>query len=165
MLRRFDLLGRRAGGGQVAGTIVREHTRPETCWRRCEIARASASETRRMSCSRVSVVPSQRSFPQAFGPKIVGRGRVPGRHVDSVGHVSDRDFVLRPARKQRLKEAPADLPVQAAHAIYRPAPADRQIRHVERLRRVVRVLAAQGQQIAGAECRASARHTRRGIAR
>ena len=42
---------------------------------------------------------------------------------------------------------PADLPVQATHAIDRPAPADGQIGHVETLRRVVRVLAAQGQQI------------------
>ena len=67
--------------------------------------------------------------------------------MDSVGHVSDRDFVLRPARKQRQKEAPADFPVQAAHAVRRPAPADCQIRHVERLRRVVRILAAQRQQI------------------
>ena len=42
---------------------------------------------------------------------------------------------------------PAHLPVQAAHAIHRPAPADCQIRHVEAFRRVVRILAAQGQQI------------------
>ena len=106
-----------------------------------------ASETRRMSCSRVSVVPSQRSLPQPSVQRSSAGGRVPGRHVDSVGHVSDRHFVLRPARKQRPKEPPAHLPVQAAHAIDRPAAADGQIRHVERLRRVVRVLAAQGQQI------------------
>ena len=42
---------------------------------------------------------------------------------------------------------PADLPMQAAHAIHRPAAADGQIGHVETLRRVVRILAAQGQQI------------------
>ena len=82
-----------------------------------------------------------------FRPKIIGRGRVPARHVDSVGHVSDGHFVRGPVRKERLKEMPADFPVQATHAIDRPAPADRQIGHVETLRRVVRVLAAQGQQI------------------
>ena len=67
--------------------------------------------------------------------------------MDSVGHVSDRDFVLRPARKQRQKETPAYLPVQAAHPIHGSAPADRQIGHVEWLRRVERVLAAKSQQI------------------
>ena len=42
---------------------------------------------------------------------------------------------------------PADFPMQATHAIHRPAPPDRQIGHVETLRRVVWILAAQGQQI------------------
>ena len=42
---------------------------------------------------------------------------------------------------------PADFSMQAAHAIHRPAAPDRQIGHVETLRRIVRILAAQGQQI------------------
>ena len=42
---------------------------------------------------------------------------------------------------------PADFPMQATHAIHRPAAADRQIGHVETLRRVVRILAAQGEQV------------------
>ena len=42
---------------------------------------------------------------------------------------------------------PADFPVQATHAIHRPASPDRQIGHVETLRRVVWILPAQGQQI------------------
>ena len=50
-------------------------------------------------------------------------------------------------REERQKDAPAHLPMQAAHAIDLPAPANCQIRHVERLRRVVRVLAAKSQQI------------------
>ena len=50
-------------------------------------------------------------------------------------------------RKERLEDVPAHLPVQTTHAVDRPAPADCQIGHVETLRRVVRVLAAQGQQI------------------
>ena len=67
--------------------------------------------------------------------------------MDSVGDVSDGDFVFRPAREQRLKKAPADLAVQTAYTIHRPAPANRQIGHVEWLRRVGRVLAAKGQQV------------------
>src|ERR1700693_73724 len=47
----------------------------------------------------------------AFCPKGVGFGGVPGGHVDSVGDVSDGDFVRGPARKQRQKEAPADAAV------------------------------------------------------
>ena len=46
---------------------------------------------------------------------------VPRGHMNSVGHVSDRDFVLRPAREQRQKQAPAHLSVQAAHPIHRAA--------------------------------------------
>ena len=100
-----------------------------------------------MSCSRFSVVPNQRSFPQAFVQRSSAAFESQRRHVDSVGHVSDRHFVLRPVRKERLEEVPADLPMQATHAVDRPAPADCQIGHVETLRRVVWVLAAQGQQI------------------
>ena len=80
-------------------------------------------------------------------PKIIGRLRVPTRHVDAVGYMSDWYFVLRPVRKERLEDVPAHLPVQATHAVDGPAPADCQIGHVETLRRVVWVLAAQGQQI------------------
>ena len=43
---------------------------------------------------------------------------------------------------------PADFSMQATHAIHRPAPAYGEIRHVETLRGVVRVLATQGQQVA-----------------
>ena len=86
-------------------------------------------------------------FSTSIRPQIIGRGRVPGRHVDSVGHVSDRYFILRPVGKERLEDVPAHLPVQATHAVDRPAPADGQIGHVETLGRVVWVLAAQGQQI------------------
>ena len=67
--------------------------------------------------------------------------------MDSVSHMADGDFVLRPARKQRKEETPAHFSMQAAHPVHRPAPADRQICHVERLRRVERVLAAKGQQV------------------
>ena len=46
--------------------------------------------------------------------------------------------------------------MQAAYTIRRPAPVDRQIRHVERLRRVVRVLRGQEPASHGAKCRAFA---------
>ena len=70
--------------------------------------------------------------------------------MDAVGHVSDRDLFRRPVRKQRLEQMPAHLAMQATHAIHRPAAANRQISHVERFRRIVRILAAQGQQIVAA---------------
>ena len=59
----------------------------------------------------------------------------------------DGYLIHRPARKERCKEVPADFSMQTAHSIYRSAPPNCQIGHVEALRRVVRVLAAQGQQI------------------
>jgi hypothetical protein len=50
--------------------------------------------------------------------------------------------------EKRRKEVPADFSMQATHAIHCPAPADGEIRHVETLRRVIRILAAQGKQVA-----------------
>lgn len=67
--------------------------------------------------------------------------------MHAVGDVSDRHFLRWPVRKQRPKQVPAHLAVQAAHTIHCATPADRQIRHIERLRRGVRIFAAQGQQI------------------
>ena len=49
--------------------------------------------------------------------------------------------------KSGWKNLPAHLPVQSAHAIHRPTAANRQIRHIEWLRRVVWVLASEGQEI------------------
>ena len=67
--------------------------------------------------------------------------------MDSVGHVSDRNFILRPVREERRKEMSADFSMQATHAIHCPAPAYGEIRHVETLQGVIRVLAAQGKQV------------------
>ena len=146
MLRGFDLLGRR-----VSCVHVQRQSFANILHKRLGGGGTKLPEPGVGNLANVLFQAFRRPQPAflstGFCPKIIGRGRVPGGHVDSVGHVSDRDFVLRPARKQRQKEAPADLPVQAAYAIHRAAPADGQIRHVERLRRVGRVLAAQGQQI------------------
>ena len=87
-----------------------------------------------MSCSRVSVVPSQRSFPQAFVQRSSAAAESQVGMMDSIGHVTDRDLVLWPVGKERRKEVPADLPMQATHAIHRSAAADGQIGHVETLR-------------------------------
>ena len=67
--------------------------------------------------------------------------------MNAIGHGSDRHFVFRPVGKQRFKELPAYLPMQAAHTIDCAAPAQCQVGHVETFGRVVGVLAAQGQQI------------------
>src|SRR5580704_10987752 len=47
-----------------------------------------------------------------FGPQIVGHAGIPGRHVHSVGYMRDGHFRRWPARKKRLKKAPADFSVQ-----------------------------------------------------
>src|ERR1700678_3354441 len=86
-------------------------------------------------------------FSTGFCPKVIGRTRVPGRHVNTVSHVSDGNFVLWPSLKKRLKEAPAHLPMQATYAIHRSASADCQVSHVETFRRVIRILSAESQHI------------------
>ena len=62
--------------------------------------------------------------------------------MNAVRYISNRDFFFRPLRKKRLKDVTAHLAVQPADATDRPAPANCQICHVERLRRVIRILAA-----------------------
>ena len=67
--------------------------------------------------------------------------------MHSVGDVSDGHFVLWPVGKERLKEVSANFSMQATHAIHGSASTNGEIGHVETLRRVIRILAAQGQQI------------------
>ena len=69
--------------------------------------------------------------------------------MDAVGHVPDGYFFHRPALVHRLKQVTAYVAMQGTYTIHRPAPAYRQIGHVERFQRIVRMPAAQGQQIAG----------------
>src|SRR5260370_33381673 len=47
--------------------------------------------------------------------------------------MSRRDFPLRPSRKQRLEDSPADLAVQLTYAVNGSATAKGEIGHVERL--------------------------------
>ena len=67
--------------------------------------------------------------------------------MHAVGDLSDRHLIRRPVREERPEQLPADLAMQLAHAVDRATAANRQIGHVEGLRRIVRVLATQGQQI------------------
>src|SRR5271170_1316463 len=67
--------------------------------------------------------------------------------MNSVGDVSDGHFFQWPVRKKRSKEVPAHLAMQTAHTIHCSASADCEIRHIECFRRIVRVKAAQSQQI------------------
>jgi hypothetical protein len=149
-----------------SGTTARARIPPETCWRRCGIARGGRrrpggcpAPERRRSCPQPAVLAA------GFGPELVGRGRIPGGHVDSVGDVPDRALRLPASAGTAAEEAPAHLAVQAAHAVHRPAPAHRQVGHVEILRRVVRVPAAQGQQILERDAELLRGVARPGIAR
>src|SRR6516225_9160871 len=57
--------------------------------------------------------------------------------MDAIGDVTDRHLDLRPARKQRLKDMPADPAVQPAHAEGQQRATRRQIHHIEGLVSVV----------------------------
>ena len=149
----------------AAGPAARARSRRAPARRRCASCQSPASDTRRMSCSSVSVVPSQRSFPHASVQSSSASAESQLGMWTPLVTCPTGHFGLGPAREERLEEAPAHLAVQAADAVDRAAAADGQVGHVERLRRVVRVPAAEGQQIVRARCRAASRRTRRGTAR
>ncbi len=144
-LRRVNRLGQRAGSRQFPGQPFASVFNERLTGRGAE-----SPETGVRNAANVLLQGLHRSQPAAlstgFRPKTVGVLRVPGWHMDPVSHVRNRNFVLRPVRKERQKEVPAHLPMQATHPIDRPTSANRKIGHVERFRRVVRVLAAEGQQ-------------------
>src|SRR5579862_5844700 len=71
------------------------------------------------------------------GPEAIGIGRVPGRDMDAVRHVSDRDLALGPPWKQRLKDAAAHRLMLAADANAARAAAHRQVSCVEWLGGIV----------------------------
>ena len=72
-------------------------------------------------------------------PQGIGRRRVPRRHMNAVGDRADGHLRVRPARKQRPEDLPTHLAVQLADAVHLPAAAQRKIRHIERLRGILRV--------------------------
>ncbi len=80
-------------------------------------------------------------------PQPVGIARVPARDVDAIGDMADRHLALWPAAKQRLEDVPADPAVLAADADAQPGATHRQIGHVERLSRVVRIGTAERQNL------------------
>ena len=146
MFRHVNLFGRRARGSQLPGQSLASVFNKRLAGGEAKLPEFGIAEAANVLLQGFRR-PQPAAFPTAFRPKIIGRGRVPGRHVHSVSDMSDRHFVGWPVGKKRLKEVPADYAMQTAHPIHRPAAADCQIGHVETLRRVARILAAQGQQI------------------
>ena len=51
--------------------------------------------------------------------------------MDSVGDVSDRDFMLRDAGEQGLEDVAADLAMQPAHGVDGSGPPDGKICHIK----------------------------------
>src|SRR5512147_463009 len=51
-------------------------------------------------------------FSTGTRPEGIRFLRLPGRNVHAIGHMTNRDFVLRPIRKKRLKDSPTDRRVQ-----------------------------------------------------
>ena len=146
MFRPVNRLKRRAGGSVVPGQSLASIVNQRLASGHAKLPKAGVGDAANVLFE-VFCRPQPAVLATGFRPKRIGRGRVPGWHVDSVRHMSDRHLLLRPVRKERLEEMPANFSMQATHAIYRPAAVDRQIGHIETLRRVVRILAAQGQQI------------------
>ena len=91
--------------------------------------------------------PSQRSLPHACVQRSSAGAESQVGMWTPLVTLSDGHFIRRPLGKKRLEEMPADLAVQTAHAVDRPAAADGQIGHVETFRRIARIPASQGQQV------------------
>ena len=144
MLRLVDHLGRRARRRPIAATDApRERIRPRLARPSVRSCQSRSSGTRRMSRSIVSIVPSQRSFPQdsiqsASAASESQLGMWTPLVTCPTGTSSSGQCGKSGAKMCRLTHS-----VQAADAVDRPAAANRQVGHVERLGRIVRVLAAQ----------------------
>ena len=131
----------------AAGRDVRGHIPPVTCWLAVRISQSC----RRRPCG-YSASTVRRSQPSLLAagirPEIVGGRRIPSRHVHAVGDVTDRHLVLRPSRERAAQRCcRLTSPCKSADAVDRPAPAHREVGHVERLRRVVGIPASQRQQL------------------
>src|SRR5271168_4105924 len=69
-------------------------------------------------------------FAASLGPKLVCSRGIPGWHVHPIGHMADGNLFGRPLWKKRSKQVPADLAMQATHAVNRTAAANGQVSHV-----------------------------------
>ena len=67
--------------------------------------------------------------------------------MNAIGYGADRNFLLGPSRKEWLKDMPAHLPVQLAHAVDLAAAPDGKTRHIEGFRSISRVLPSHREQI------------------
>src|SRR6185312_2671925 len=81
-------------------------------------------------------------------PHGIGGLGFPSRRMYAVGDVRDRDFSGGPALEQWFEEMPADLAMEPADAIDATAAANGQISHIESFVRIVRVGAAEREEIA-----------------
>ena len=165
LFRLVDRLGRRARRRPAAGTGARARSRPAT-----SLAAVRSSRASRRGCGGCPA-PESPSSP-ASGPcrRPPSRGRRPAAE-SQVGMWTPLvtcptgTSLFGPAREERREDPPADLAVQATDAVDRAAAADRQVGHVERLRRVVWILAAQSQQIVERNAELLPRRSRRDTAR
>ena len=109
---------------------------------------ATAGRRRRGGCPAPAcpAVPSQRSLPHA-SVQSSSAARSPRWACGPRWSRARPAPRLRASAGKRCKDAPAYLTVQSADPVDRAAAPDRQVRHVERLGRVVGVLAAQCQQL------------------
>ena len=162
MFRPVNRLGRRAGDGQLSGQSLARIFNKGFAGGCAELPERGVGEAANVLLQ-VFRRPQPAAFSTGFRPEIVGCRRVPGRHVHSVGHVSDGHFVLWPVGKKRLKEVSADFPMQATHAIHRPAPPDCQIGHVEGSPTSRSGSGGPGPANRGVSCRVSSPHTPPGI--
>src|SRR5271166_2100132 len=123
MLRPTNRLGRRPGGSQLSGEPLASVFHKSLAGGDAKLPKDGVRHT-----ANAPLQSFRRPQPAVFSadlrPKIVGCRRVPARHVNSVGHVSDGYFVRWPVGKKRFKELPADFSMQAANAIHRSTPPD-----------------------------------------
>src|SRR5690242_13025091 len=67
--------------------------------------------------------------------------------MHAIGHMPNRDFILRPIRKERLKNVPTDRSMELTDSIHHTTSAHGQVGHVEGLITVVAIPPSQGEEI------------------
>jgi len=75
--------------------------------------------------------PAPLASSKCLTPQLVRFGRIPGRHMHAVRHMADRNLCHRPTRKERREQLPANMAMQAAHAVFFLTRSDGQVTHVE----------------------------------